>query len=117
MVFKCLKYTTRFVDKIKDLIEILLSIVEKLLPFLVLFFTIFIAYGFTLTFFFGDSFWEFTTVLGSIGYFLTNIHGNFDQAEDMYKNDAAFTLIFMAVFVFVINFLLVVCFRRRGHFF
>ena len=106
LVVKCLKFLAKFNDSIKELIEVLLLIIERLIPFLVLLFTILLAYAFMASFFFGDLLIEFETIGTSLRYFVTNIHQNFSAVGHMYQADQTFTIIFMIAFIFIVNFIL-----------
>lgn len=77
LILKILRIAPKYIPKIKDLVEILDGVMERLIPFIVLLFTILFAYALSTTFFYGDIFEEFTTIGGSLKYFMMNLHGSF----------------------------------------
>ena len=106
IIIKMLKYLTGLFDPLKQILTLIVRVLLRILPFVVLLFTILIAFALLGYFYYGSLLQPFSSADKALFYTFQNILQNYDSLEDMLDVNFAFTFCYVIVFSFVVIFIM-----------
>ena len=107
ILLKNLKYITSMFDSVKQIVGLVVSIVVRMIPFIILLFTILIAFSLVTFYFYGSTLNAFSSFEKSLFYTVQNILQNYQQLDNMRNVSYSFTLVYFVVFSFIIVFIMI----------
>jgi Polycystin cation channel len=110
LTIKLVKYMVEYIPAAKEMSNVIIKILGKIIPFLLLLTCLIFAFSIMITYFLGDIFSDLNSFLKTVFYFFTNLNGNFDYADKIYTFDPNFGFFFHFIFIILINFILGVMF-------
>lgn len=84
LLFKLLRYTANFFEKLKDMVEIIFGILERLLPFLVFLFTVKLSFALMGLYYYGTFYSIFSSLGKALLFLITGLHGNLSEFVGIY---------------------------------
>ena len=106
IILKILKYMTSIFKSLREFVSFVMSVVIRILPFIVLLVTILMAFSLSSFYFYGSVLQSFSTFEKSFFYTMQNILQNYDRKNDMSAYSYGFTFTYFATFSFIVIFIM-----------